>query len=137
MKATEPFKEVIQSYLACRAATDELFAPNLTKPGKSIDDCCTYIMNTVKASGCNGFSDDEIFSMAVHYFDEDVIEIGKPITGQVVVNHTITLTDSEKAQAKEMAMKQAVNEQLQHLKAKPKPAVVKEDVVIGDQISMF
>jgi hypothetical protein len=135
MKATEPFKEVIQSYLACRAATDELFAPNMSKPGKTIDDCCTYIMNTVKNSGCNGFADDEIFGMAVHYFDEDIIEVGKPITGHVVVNHTISLSETEQAEAKEAAMKKAVAEQLSHLTAKPK--VVKKEVVVGDQISLF
>jgi hypothetical protein len=135
MKATEPFKEVIQSYLACRAATDELFAPSMSKPGKTIDDCCTYIMNTVKNSGCNGFADDEIFGMAVHYFDEDIIEVGKPITGHVVVNHTISLSETEQAEAKEAAMKKAVAEQLSHLTAKPK--VVKKEVVVGDQISLF
>ena len=135
MKATEPFKEVIQAYLVDRAMSDELFAPCMSKPGKTIDDCCTYIMNTVQASGRNGFTDDEIFGMAVHYFDEDVIEIGKPITGKEVVNHAISLSESEKVEAKETAMKQAVDEQLQHLKAKPK--VVKKEVVVGDQISMF
>jgi len=135
MKATDSFKETIQSYLACRAATDELFAPSMSKPGKTIDDCCTYIMNTVKNSGCNGFADDEIFGMAVHYFDEDIIEVGKPITGHVVVNHTISLSETEQAEAKESAMKKAVAEQLSHLTAKPK--VVKKEVVVGDQISLF
>jgi FixJ family two-component response regulator len=92
-------------------------------------------MNTVKNSGCNGFADDEIFGMAVHYFDEDIIEVGKPITGHVVVNHTISLSETEQAEAKEAAMKKAVAEQLSHLTAKPK--VVKKEVVVGDQISLF
>ena len=60
-----------------RAATDPLFAPNLMKPNKSIEECVTYILNQVQASGCNGFEDDEIYSMAVHYYDEDEIEVGR------------------------------------------------------------
>ncbi|MBP9481471.1 MAG: hypothetical protein KBF15_08460, partial [Parabacteroides sp.] len=39
-----------------------------SKPEKNIDDCVTYILNEVKKSGCNGFADDEIYSMAVHYY---------------------------------------------------------------------
>jgi hypothetical protein len=29
------------------------------------------------------------FSMAIHYYDEDTIEVGKPIGGKVVVNHSL------------------------------------------------
>lgn len=52
-------------------------------------------------SGCSGFSDDEIYSMAVHYYDEDNIEVGKPNSCKVVVNHTIELTEEEKAEARQ------------------------------------
>ena len=67
--------------------TDPLFAPNLMKPNKNIEECITYILNEVQKSGCNGFDDDEIFSMAVHYYDEDDIEVGKAVSCQVAVNH--------------------------------------------------
>jgi hypothetical protein len=30
-----------------------------------------------RKSSCNGFADDEIFRMAIHYYDEDTIEVGK------------------------------------------------------------
>ena len=39
----------------------------------------TYILNQVKKSGCCGFSDDEIFGMALHYYQEDNIEVGSPL----------------------------------------------------------
>lgn len=68
MKATDHFKQVIKSYLWQRAGQDHLFAPNLAKSNKSVDDCLTYILNEVQKSGCSGFADDEIFSMAVHYY---------------------------------------------------------------------
>jgi hypothetical protein len=89
MKPSDHFKNIIQQHLEARAATDPLFAVTFAKEGKNIDDCCTYILNQVQKSGCNGFADDEIFSMAVHYYDEDQIEVGKPVNARVVVNHHI------------------------------------------------
>ena len=110
-KATDYFKQTIQSYLQRRAQEDELFAPRYAKPKKNIDDCNTFILNYVKQSGCNGFADDEIYSLAMHYYDEDDIDIGKPLTNcKVVVNHTIVLTEEEKAEARRQAMQKATDE---------------------------
>ena len=79
MKGTEHFKRTIQMYLEQRAAEDTLFAKNYRNPAKNIDDCVTYILNYVQRSGCNGFTDGEIFGQAVHYYDENEIEVGKLI----------------------------------------------------------
>ena len=96
MKATDYFKQTIQSYLQRRAQEDELFAPRYANP---------------KKSGCNGFADDEIYSLALHYYDEDDIDIGKPLTNcKVVVNHTIELSEAEKAEARRQAMQKATDE---------------------------
>ena len=111
MKATDYFKQTIQSYLQRRAQEDELFAPRYANPKKNIDDCITFILNYVKQSGCNGFADDEIYSLALHYYDEDDIDIGKPLTNcKVVVNHTIELSEAEKAEARRQAMQKATDE---------------------------
>ncbi|MBS4765812.1 MULTISPECIES: PcfK-like family protein [Alistipes] len=124
-KATDYFKQTIQNYLRSRAQEDELFAPRYASPKKNIDDCITYILNYVKQSGCNGFADDEIYSLAMHYYDEDDIEIGKPLTNcKVVVNHTIQLTEEEKAQARAKAMQRAQDEAYKKLtqgRNRPKP----------------
>ncbi|MFQ9761077.1 MULTISPECIES: PcfK-like family protein [Alistipes] len=110
-KATDYFKQTIQSYLQRRAQEDELFAPRYANPKKNIDDCITFILNYVKQSGCNGFADDEIYSLAMHYYDEDNIDIGKPLANcKVVVNHTIELTEAEKAEAHSKAMQRATDE---------------------------
>ncbi|WP_291583763.1 PcfK-like family protein [Bacteroides sp.] len=117
------FKITIQSYLEQRAQTDELFAPVYAKPNKNIDDCITYIINYVKQSGINGFADDEIYSLALHYYDEDNIEVGKPINCNVVVNHAIVLTDEEKAQARQKAIQKVQDEaytKMKQPKSKPK-----------------
>ena len=110
-KATDYFKQTIQSYLQRRAQEDELFAPRYANPKKNIDDCITFILNYVKQSGCNGFADDEIYSLAMHYYDEDDIDIGKPLTNcKVVVNNTIVLTEEEQAEARRQAMQKATDE---------------------------
>ena len=58
MKGTEHFTRTIAEYLNQRAMTDPLFAPNLLKPNKNIEECITYILNEVQKSGCNGFNVD-------------------------------------------------------------------------------
>jgi len=86
---TDPFKEAIANHLQELANNDKLFAKTFSKPYKNIDDCATYILNEVKKSQRNGFADEEIFNMAIHYYDEETVEIGKPITAKVVVNRSI------------------------------------------------
>ena len=110
MKTTDHFKRTIQAYLEQRAVVDELFAVTYEKADKNMEDCITYILNEVQRSGCNGFTDGEVYSMAVHYYDEDKIEVGKPIDCQVVVNHVVKLTEEEKAEARQEAIKRVQKE---------------------------
>ena len=115
MNGTEQFTRTIAEYLNLRAATDPLFAPNLAKPHKNIEDCITYILKQVQQSACNGFEDDEIYSMALHYYDEDDLEVGSPVACHVVVNHTIVLTEEEKAEARKQAILQYQAQELSRL----------------------
>ena len=115
MNGTEQFTRTISEYLNLRAATDPLFAPNLAKPHKNIEDCITYILKQVQQSACNGFEDDEIYSMAVHYYDEDDLEVGSPVACHVVVNHTIVLSEGEKAEARKQAIQQYQAQELSRL----------------------
>ena len=115
MKATDHFKQTIKAYLDNRAKEDELFAVSYAKEGKSMDDCVTFILNQVQKSRCTGFTDDEVYSLAVHYFDEDDIKVGKPVFCDVIVNHTIELTEEEKAQARQNALKEFQTEQLRKM----------------------
>lgn len=134
-KATDYFKRTIQSYLQRRAQEDELFAPRLANPQKNIDDCITFILNYVKESGCNGFADDEIYSLAMHYYDEDDIDIGKPLKCNVVVNHTIVLTEEEKAEAKRKAMQKATDEAYAKLTKRNSPK--KAETQKSDTLTLF
>lgn len=98
MKGTDAFKTAIQEYLMFRANTEPTFAQTYQKPNKNIDDCVSYIINEVKKSGKNGFADDEIFGMAVHYYDEDSIVVDKKEhSGNIVINqkHDASRKDKE------------------------------------------
>lgn len=134
MKATDNFKATIKAYLDQRAESDILFSFKYSVPRKNIEDCVTYILNTVQKSGCNGFSDDEIFGMAVHYYDEDNIDIGKPMNAHVVVNHVVELTAEEKEQARQDAIQKAQDEAYRKMIQPVKKA---KKVALNPQPSLF
>ena len=134
MKSTDNFKRAIQDYLEARAKTDELFAKSYAKPNKSIDECITYILNEVQRSGCNGFEDNEIFGMAVHYYDEDNLDVGKKINCNVVVNHTVELTKKEKQEIREKARNAFYEEQLAKQRESLKPKKKVKESVSGPSL---
>ena len=134
MKATNHFKNTIKAYLDQRAETDVLFSFQYSKPEKNIDECITYILNQVQKSGCNGFADDEIYSMAVHYYDEDNIEIGKSINANVVVNHVVELTSEEREEARREAIQRAQDEAYKKM---TQPVKKTKKVEINPQPSLF
>lgn len=89
MSVSPAFKAQIENHLNELAAKDELFAVTLKKENKNIDDCITYILNEVQKTGKIGFADEEIYGIAIHYYDEDDIQVGKKVSAKVVVNHSI------------------------------------------------
>jgi hypothetical protein len=110
MKTSNAFKETIKAYLDKRASEDELFAVTYQKENKNLDECCNYVAKCAKDGGFSGYADEEVFGWAVHYYDEDDIKNIKPISGKVVVNHTVELTEEDKALAKEKAMELLIEE---------------------------
>lgn len=135
MKTSDVFKKTIKSYLEQRAKEDELFAVSYAKENKNIDECCNFILQQVQKSGCNGFNDEEIYSMAVHYYDEDSIKDVKPINCNVVVNHSVELTEEDKKAAHEAAMKKLIDEQ--HALLKKKPGKKKEVTEVQQSLFEF
>lgn len=138
MKGTDHFKNIIKAYLDKRAQEDELFRAKYETTTRTIEDVVTYIFNQVKASGCCGFSDDEIYSMAVRVIDEPTIEIGKPINCNVVVNQHIELTEQEKEEQKALALKRFQDEELRKLQNRnAKPKAVKPQETKQPELSLF
>lgn len=121
-KGTRAFNDTIREYLEGMAENDALFAVKFANPTKSMDDCVIYIINQVQKSGCNGFTDDEIFGMAVHYWEENEIEVGKPLTNcKVVVNHAVELTEEEKEKARQDAMNRLRDEEMAKMRKPIQP----------------
>lgn len=118
MSVSPGFKAAINNYLQAAASNDSLFAETLKKVNKNIDECCTYIVNEVQRlhkSKAVAMADDEVFKMAVHYYDEDAIKVGASVRASA--NHS-----SDKP-------------------SEPKPRVITQRVnsktTIDNQVSMF
>lgn len=139
MKTTETFEKVIDKHLKEYAEKDQLFAEKLKNPKKNIKDCTTYILNQVKNSGMNGFADEEVYGMAIHYYDEENIEVGAEINAKVVINHNVPLTNEDIKNNNVQALTRLVTEVKKKLspevekpktvtKSAPKAIVKKDDV---------
>ena len=98
-------KQVIQSYLEERAKRDPLFATSYAKPNKKIDECYDYIISQAKKRGgrvvC--MSDDEVFGLAVHYYDEDDIKVSKQNNYKVSAGNVKKEASTEQPEIKKSA----------------------------------
>lgn len=75
--------------------------------------------------------------MAVHYYVEKDIEVGKPVSnGQVVVNHMVELTEEERAEARQDAIKRYQQECISQMRNRHKPTSKKAETTI-QQPSLF
>lgn len=138
MKGTDHFKELIKNYLDNRAKEDELFRAKYETTTRTIDDVVNYIFHAVQQSGCCGFSDMEVYSMAVHAIDEPHLEIGKPMDCNVVVNHHIELTEEEKAEQRAIALKRYQEEEMRKLQQRnSRPKAAKQQPKPIQELSLF
>lgn len=136
-KGTEMFKKSIKEYLDKKASEDIFFEIAYTDEKKNLDDCVTYIINQVKASGQCGFADEEIYGMAVHYYDEDNIKVGSLQDCTIVSNQKAELTAEEIEQAKKDAMRSITAEQISLLHKKSTVPKEKKQEYMNQQTSLF
>lgn len=102
------FEEAIKAYLDRLAKEDKLFAKTYSKSNKSLDECCNYIKSEAQKQaqkGCAVLTDEEVYNLAVHYYDEDEIT-AKPNGAAVVVSNGEKKKSSKpKAKVKKTAAK--------------------------------
>lgn len=125
--ANAGFENAIKNYLDKRAESDRLFAESYRKENKSIQECCNYILSEVKkiaSKGMAALTDDEVFGMAVHYYDEDDVKAEKNIHANVVITG-------------EYAPKEPVSDVKEKPKKVAKPKVTKKDPFEDRQLSLF
>ena len=75
--------------------------------------------------------------MAFHYYDEDDIEVGKAVSCRVAVNHIVELTEEEKAEARQEAIKQFQRGELAKIQSRNARVKKTESVVTQVQPSLF
>ena len=126
----------IGNYLKKRAETDSSVKNNLQKENKSLKECWDYVLGEVAKTmfrsgnfGCAAGDDEDLYALAVHYYDEDDIKIA-PLPTNMRVEAKL---DEEKKEEK------AAESEPKELPKKEKVKRIsksKKDPVDG-QISLF
>ena len=132
------FKETIKEYLEEYSKQDPLFLKKYLSEGKTLDECVSYILALVKKSEINGYTDEQVFKMARHYYNEKDIKVDKVESeaGRIIINKEITLTDEETAALKKEAFNKEVIDKQAKIVAKAKAKAEKEPTVTEQQ-SLF
>jgi len=120
MKTTNHFTNTIKGFLDGVASKDSAFAEKYINPKKSIEECVSYILGTVKDSGVNGFADEEIYGMAIHYYDEENLKLPSKVdNAHVVVNYKVQLTEEEVQAEREKAKAKVLADEKNRMTKKP------------------
>lgn len=122
------FKDAIKQYLDKRAMEDALFAEAYKREGKTIDECVNYILCEVQKiakKGMAAMTDDEVFEMAVHYYDEADVKADKKVRANVVITGEYAPQKATVLPSEEKTKKTA------------KPKVTKKNVLDDRQLSLF
>ena len=102
------FEDAIKAHLDKVAEQDETFAKNYAKKNKSVKECCNYIIGEARkrkgGGGVVGISDEEVYGMAIHYFDEDDIKVD--VKDAVGAGVTVTQGTEEDTEEIKPAVKQ-------------------------------
>ena len=115
-----PWIKKIGEYLLSREDIQE----NLAKENKSLDEMSKYILSQAKSkaqSGCACLDDEEVYGMAVHYYDEDNLKV---------------TTTKEKVKV-ETEVKLEVKAEVKEIKKEVKKESKKKKEIDENQMSLF
>ena len=135
-----PAVKRIGNYLMERAKTDPSVANNLKKEKKSLEECWDYVLSEVAKTmyrsgnfGCAAGDDEELFGLAVHYYDEDDIKF-EPFKGAKVVDMSKQKQD-KKVESKEQKAKE--EQPLKEAKNRVKTVKKHKSDPVDGQLSLF
>lgn len=139
-KTQNPAVKRIGNYLMERAKTDPSVANNLKKEKKSLEECWDYVLSEVAKTmfrsgnfGCASGDDEELFGLAVHYYDEDDIKF-EPFKGAEVVDMSKQQQD-KKVESKEQKAKE--EQPLKEVKNRVKTVKKHKSDPADGQLSLF
>lgn len=102
-KELNPFQQIIKDFLDKKAKEDKLFAKTYAKPNKNICECCQYIIEEARKQSfesgqgsVTALPDEDVYNMAVHYYDEDDIVVNGKTNADVKTNKPTKSTKSTK-----------------------------------------
>lgn len=105
------FEEAIKKHLEGLAERDELFRAVFAKEGKSIEECCRYILAEARKRGTAvAMSDEEVYGLAVHYYDEDDLSVPSVAAVARVATPEVKLSKKEKEEIAKQARLNYENE---------------------------
>lgn len=124
-------KDTVKAYLDRRAAADKQFAASYAKPAKNIDECWRYILSEARKRGNAVYmTDEEVFGLAVHYYDEDDLKVPtaahEPRLQKSTKAPEVKLSEAEKAAAREEAIRRYQAECMAEAAAKEKERSAKK-----------
>lgn len=126
----------IGNYLKKRAEIDSSVKNNLQKENKSLKECWDYVLGEVVKTmyrngkfGCAAGDDEDLYALAVHYYDEDEIKI-EPLPSDMKVEAKMDEEKKEKKAAEKEHKKVPKKENVKRISKS------KKDPVDG-QISLF
>ena len=127
-QGTDYFKLTIQNYLDARAREDELFAPRYANPKRTLTIAALSSSTKYGRAVATGLPTRKYTLWHSTITTREDIDIGKPVSCKVVVNHTVELTEEEKAEARRNAIRKAESEAYAKLaKAKSKPKKIEDN----------
>lgn len=105
----------IGNYLKKRAEADPSVKNNLQKENKSLKECWDYVLGEVAKTmyrngkfGCAAGDDEDLYALAVHYYDEDEIKI-EPLPSDMKVEAKMDEEKKEtESEPKELPKKEKV-----------------------------
>lgn len=132
------FQRAIKTYLDNLATTDPQFAEKYKNPKKTIEECCQYIVGEVrsKTKGSTAvMNDEEVYGMAIHYYDEDNITIRK--TPKCSTSTSQELSEKDKKQLREQAEKEYKEQLIAEFKQKENEKRQKQSAKRKSEESLF
>lgn len=115
--AIRAMQQILQEHLL----TEPAFAVKLANPQRRIEKAIAYVCNSVKEMGVCVLDDATVKNLLLHYYDGDVEEDSiKSINCNIVVSKP-ELSDDDKAELREQAMREYKEEQLRAIRRENQP----------------
>ena len=120
MKSNDSAIRTMQEMLQQKCIEEPSFALKMASPSKSMDGAINYLCQQVQKSGLTCLDNQSVASILYHYFDEADIEEVKNINCNIVVSKP-ELSEEDKAELREQAMKEYKEEQLRAIRRENQP----------------